>query len=71
MGMWDMIAIVVGLGVVSEMYSARLKAKTRWREQGEYVEGLADRLAKIERRLANLETLVVDREKHAAFEEAL
>jgi len=71
MGMWDMIVIVVGLGVVSEMYRARLKAKTRWREQGEYVEGLAGRLEKIERRLANLETLVLDREKRAAFEEAL
>ncbi len=71
MNLWTMIAVVVALGVVSEIHRARLKAQTTWAQMKDQEENILSRLDRMEERLRNLETLVVDNEKDRAFQDAL
>ena len=71
MGFWEVILILGALAIFSEMYCARLKTRERVEQQGTQMDGLAERLDKIEARIANLETLVIDKHKHQQFEQAL
>ncbi len=71
MGFWEVILILGALGIVSEMYRARLKTRERVKQQGTQMDGLAERLDRMEARIANLETLVIDQHKHQQFDRAL
>ncbi len=71
MSFWTMIAVVVALGVVSEMYRARLKANQKMQNHTADFEQLAQSLQKLEERMANLETIVLEGEKHRRFEREL
>lgn len=71
MSLWTMIAIIVALGVISEMYRARLKAQTTWAQMKDQEENILSRLDRMEERLRNLETLVLENEKDRAFHDAL
>jgi len=71
MNLWTMIVAVVALGVVSEMYRARLKVRSRMAQHGQEFETLQDRLDKLEQRMANLETIILEHEKDRAFDASL
>ena len=65
MSFWTAAVIIVAMGILSEMYRARLKANTRKTE--EFFERLTQRMARLEDRMANLETIVIEKEKRKAF----
>jgi hypothetical protein len=71
MGVFEMVAIIVVAGVIGEMYRARLKTQSLVDEQGGTLSEVSSRLAKIEKRLNNLEEIVLEREKDAKFEKSL
>ena len=67
-----MFLTVCGIAAIgSEMYKARLKAKAKATLADDELSALDARLAKMEERLSNLETLAIDRDKHAEFDRAL
>lgn len=71
MGFWTAVISVVLISTIGGVLRERYKSKVRHTElEGEYL-GLNDRLGRIEERLGNLETLVVEQEKHKDFEKAL
>ena len=71
MDFWIFVAFCVAAGVISEMYRARLKAKVQMAETDNHVGGLEQQLRKIEERLNNLETIVIERDRHKEFDRAL
>lgn len=71
MGLWEMIAIVAVAGIIAEAYQTRVKAQSRQAELKEEFSDLGSQLSRIEERLNNLETLVVEEERHKEFDRAL
>jgi len=71
MGVFEMVVAIVLIGTVSDMYRARLKARSSRAEDRERLSQLAGRLEALEQRLINVESLVVEQEKHAEFDRAL
>lgn len=71
MGFWEVILVLGVLAIVSEMYRARLKTRERVKQQGTQMDTLDARLEKMEARIANLETLVLEGQKHQEFDRAL
>lgn len=65
MSFWTAIVIIVAIGVLSEMYKVRLKASLRKSE--EYFEKLSQRTSHIEERMANIETIMLDKERQKDF----
>lgn len=65
MSFWTAIVIIVAIGVLSEMYKVRLKASLRKSE--EYFEKLSQRTSRIEERMANIETIMLDKERQKDF----
>lgn len=65
MSFWTAIVIIVAIGVLSEMYKVRLKASLRKSE--EYFEKLSQRTARLEERMANIETIMLDKERQKDF----
>ena len=65
MSFWLAIVIIVAIGAVSEMYRARVKSATKGAE--EMGRDISARMAKIEERMANLETIVLEQEKGRPF----
>ncbi len=68
MNLWTMIVIIVALGIFSEMYKYRLKFKATSPKNGPHQELQARRIAELEERVINLETLVLEREKLRRFD---
>ncbi len=66
MSFWTAIVIIVAIGSFAEVYRARLK--TGAREVEKLLESLTERMARIEERMANLETIVLEKEKERKFE---
>lgn len=67
MNLWTMIAIIVAIGTASEIYRARLRAGADRSE--EFFKDLTHRIARLEERMANVETLLLDKEKTRKFSE--
>ena len=67
MNLWTAIVAIVVVATISEMYKARLKIR-RHQTEGSLDE-IMRRLDRLEERIANLETLVLEREKHRKFED--
>jgi hypothetical protein len=65
MGFWTAIVIIVAIGTLSEVYRARFKADAS--RSAEEFEKLTARLAQLETRMANLETIVLEKEKADRF----
>jgi len=61
MGFWTAIVIMVAIGTLSEVYRSRLKAQAN--RSDEEFSKLANRMAALEDRMANLETIVLEKEK--------
>ena len=71
MGLWEMIVAVVLISAIGDAVQQRYKSKERHAEMQSEHTGLSNRLKRIEDRLGNLETLVVESEKHNEFDKAL
>ena len=66
MSFWSAIVIIVAIGAISEIYRSRLKAGSK--EVEKFLEQLTQRMTRIEERMANLETIVLEKEKERKFE---
>jgi hypothetical protein len=67
MSFWTAIVIIVAIGTLSEVYRARLKASSNKTEAS--MKNQDQRIARLEERLANLETIVLERERAEKFAE--
>ncbi len=67
MGFWTAVVIIVAIGTFAEVYRARLKAGSK--EVEKLLENQVERMARIEERMANLETIVLEKEKERKFED--
>jgi hypothetical protein len=67
MSFWTAIVIIVAIGTLSEVYRARLKASANKTEAS--IKNHDQRMARLEERLANLETIVLEKERTEKFSE--
>ena len=67
MSFWTAIVIIVAIGTLSEVYRARLKASSNKTEAS--MKNQDQRMARLEERRANLETIVLDRARAEKFSE--
>ena len=68
--LWTMIVAIVALGSISAMYQARLKALRPNPKDSKQISELADGLNRLETRMANVESIILDQEKrNVLFEE--
>ena len=65
MSFWTAIVIIVAIGTLSEIYRTRLKANSAKMEES--YQKLVQRIASLEERMANLETIVIEKEKSRKF----
>jgi hypothetical protein len=65
MSFWTAAVIIVAIGALSKVFTARLKATADKSEAS--AEDLAQRVVRLEDRIANLETIVVDTERTRKF----
>jgi membrane protein implicated in regulation of membrane protease activity len=71
MDFWTAVVIIVALTTFGQIVTARRRAKSSDVEEEKRIEELMGRMVKMEDRLANLETLVLEREKRRPFDELL
>jgi len=67
MSFWTAIVIIVAIGAIREIYRARWKATAKETEAS--FQKFAERMANLEERLANLETIILEQEKSRKFSE--
>ena len=65
MSFWTAIVIIVAISALSQIFRARLKATEEKSEAS--TNNLVQRLTRLEDRIANLETIVVDKERAEKF----
>jgi hypothetical protein len=65
MSFWTAVVIIVAIGTISEVYRSRLKADAG--KSQEVFDNIAQRVARLEDRMANLETIVLEKEKAKKF----
>ena len=65
MSFWTAIVIIVAIGTISEIYRSRLKATSVKTEES--YKKLTQRIVSLEERMANLETIVIEKEKSRKF----
>lgn len=65
MSFWTAVAIIVAIGTLSEIYRSRLKANAAKTEES--YQKLIQRMVSLEGRMANLETIVLEKEKISKF----
>ena len=65
MNLWTMIVLVTAIGIVGEMYKHRISAN---REESKKVfDELTKRVARLEERMANIETIVLEKAREKRF----
>ena len=67
MSFWTAIVIIVAIGTLSEVYRMRLKASAQKSEES--IKNHDRRMARLEERLANLETIILEKERAEKFSE--
>lgn len=65
MSFWTAVVVIVIVGVLCEMYKARLKAGRRGSDG--HFRDLSQRTDRLEERMGNIETIVLDGEKLRGF----
>ena len=65
MSFWTAIVIIVAISALSQVFRARLKATEEKSEAS--TKNLVQRVTRLEDRIANLETIVVDKERTEKF----
>ena len=71
MNLWAMIFGIVFVGVISEMYSARLKTQVKLAKSRDREDALSEQVRTLEERVKNLETIVLEHEKLRDFDKSL
>lgn len=75
MGFMSAIAAIIITGIVAGTIGDVLKSRTKSRATGadlqNAIDELAGRMEKLEGRMANIESIVVEQDKHQRFDEAL
>ena len=71
MNLWTMIFGIVLVGVISEMYRARLKVSEKLAMALDRESELARTVEALEERMKNLETIVLEHEKLRDFDDSL
>jgi hypothetical protein len=61
MSFWTAVVFMVAIGTISEIYRAKLKANAS--ESEKIFEKMAQRVGRLEERMANVETIVLEKEK--------
>ena len=67
MSFWTAAVIIVAIGAMSQIFKARLKATVDKSEAS--LNNLEQRVARLEDRIENLETIVVEKERDQRFAE--
>jgi hypothetical protein len=67
MNLWTAIVIIVAIGTLGEVYRSRLKAGAHKTEAA--FKNIAQRMVRLEERMGNLETIVLEKEKAQKFAE--
>lgn len=68
MTMWTAIVIIVALGIISSMYRDYVKKELKQDKQNNgQNDVLVKRLERLEERMANVETILLDEEKRRPF----
>ena len=65
MTLWTAVVCMVAIGTISEIYRAKLKASAS--ESEKIFEKMAQRVGRLEERMANVETIVLEKEKAKKF----
>ena len=65
-GLWTGIVLIVAIGAISEMYRAKVKNSTE--KTAKLYEEIAQRMGRIEERMANVETILFEKEKADKFD---
>jgi hypothetical protein len=65
MSFWTAAVIIVAITTFGTLYRARIKAKAK--QSGETSDSLLQRMERLEERMANLETIVLEKEKAKQF----
>ena len=65
MNPFTMIFLVVAIGILGEVYKHRITARAE--ESNRLFEDLSKRMARQEERMANIETIVLEKEKEKRF----
>lgn len=65
MSFWTAIVIIVAIGTLSEVYRARLKANAKKSEES--IDKISQRMTRLEDRMANLETIILEKERARKF----
>ncbi len=68
MNLWTMVVIIVALGIAGEMYKYHVRFKAKSPQKDRHSELQSRRIARLEERVSNLETLVLEREKVRRFD---
>jgi len=66
MSFWTAVVIMVAIAAFSRIYRSRLKSLPKYAE--EIIEDVEHRMDKIEERMANIETIVLEKEKEHRFD---
>lgn len=70
-GLWIFLTICGVAAILAEAYETRVKTRAKFEASNKHFDELADRIAAIEKRIENLETIVVDSSKHREFDRSL
>ena len=65
MSFWTSAVIIVAITTFGTLYRTRIKARTR--QSNEISESISQRIERLEERMANLETIVLEKEKAKQF----
>ena len=65
MSFWTAAVIIVAITTFGALYRARIKANAH--QTGENAESLLQRIERLEERMSNLETIVLEKEKAKQF----
>jgi len=68
MSFWTAIVVIVAIGVASEMYKYRVKHNARSPNSSRLFDLQSRRIERLEERMNNLETLVLEQEKLRKFD---
>lgn len=71
MNLWEFLVAVVAIEAFAKTIRALVLAKSQNRSSSEHNAAILERLDKLEKRMNNLETIVLEVEKHKQFDRAL
>jgi len=68
MSFWTAVVIIVAIGVGSEMYKARIRYGAKSSKDSRLFDLHAEQIERLEERISNLETIVLEQEKMRKFD---